>query len=127
MKKLPLALAAGAALAMFGLTACAGGSSSDPAAAVVGVWGERDTRGEPSLEFMEDGSYAGSDGCNNLMGSWTVEGDTIDLGVMASTMMACEGVDTWLVQGATAVVNGDTLEVKDEGGRQIGTLDRQRG
>lgn len=129
MKQLTLALAV-AALTALGLTACSGSSapddsSADPATDILGIWGDRDTRGEPSLEFMEDGHYAGSDGCNNLMGSWQVEGDTIDLGAMASTLMACEDVDTWLSQAAAVVVNGDTLEVKDEGGQQIGTLDRK--
>lgn len=128
MKKLTLALAV-ATLTTLGLTACSGGSASndsspDPATDILGTWGDRDTRGKPSLEFTDDGRYAGSDGCNNLMGSWEVEGDTVDLGAMASTLMACEDVDTWLSQAATVVVNGDTLEVQDEDGQQIGTLDR---
>jgi len=44
---------------------------------------------------------------------------------MGSTMMYCEGVDTWLTQGTTAVVQGDALVVSDEDGKEIGTLDRK--
>ncbi|MBL5974171.1 MAG: META domain-containing protein [Candidatus Leucobacter sulfamidivorax] len=135
MKKLSFPLVAVAAVALAGLaglTACSGGSSSDsgdasqdPATAVLGVWGEPDADGEPSIEFTDDGKYAGTDGCNRLFGAWTVDGDAIDLGAMGSTMMYCEGVDTWLTQGTTAVVQGDALVVSDEDGKEIGTLDRK--
>jgi len=127
-----VAVAAVALVGLAGLTACSGGSSpdsdgasQDPATAVLGVWGEPDADGEPSIEFTDDGKYAGTDGCNRLFGTWTVDGDAIDLGAMGATMMHCEGVDTWLTLGSTAVVQGDALVVSDEGGEEIGTLDRK--
>ncbi len=133
MKKLVLALASAAALAVLGLTACSGGSSADsdsvpqdPATAILGVWGEPDSQGKPSLEFAEDGSFAGTDGCNRLFGTWTVDGERVDLGAMGSTMMYCEGVDDWLNRAVAVTVRGDALVVSDEGGAEIGTLDRQR-
>ncbi|XPP26447.1 MAG: META domain-containing protein [Leucobacter sp.] len=119
-KKLSTLLLSVAAVAALGLTACSGGSAS-----VVGVWGQPEAQGEPSLEFQDDGRYAGTDGCNRLMGSWTADGDSIDLGEMASTMMFCEGVDDWLNQGVTATLRGDTLVIADADGQEIGTLDRQ--
>lgn len=115
--------ASAVAFAALGLAACSGGSSP---ASVVGVWGEPDVQDKPSLEFSEDGSYGGTDGCNVVGGDWTADGDVIDLGAMISTMMYCEGVDTWLTQSATAKLNGDTLVFMDEGDQEIGTLDRQK-
>lgn len=114
----PLLLAVAAAAAL-GLAACSGAAPS-----VVGTWGASETQGEPSLTFDEDGGYSGSDGCNRVMGSWEADGKTVDLGVMASTLMFCEGVDTWLSQGATAEIDGDTLVVFDQGGEQLGSLER---
>lgn len=114
----PLLLAV-AATAALGLAACSAAAPS-----VVGTWGDAESQGEPSLTFDEDGSYSGSDGCNRVMGSWEADGKTVDLGVMASTLMFCEGVDTWLSQGASAEIDGTTLIVLDEGGEQLGSLER---
>lgn len=43
---------------------------------------------------------------------------------MHSTMMFCEGVDTWLSQAHTGTVEGDTLTILNEQGDEIGTLER---
>lgn len=118
-----LALSATALTGLLALSAC----TADPAPdtpSVVGAWGEPGTRGEPSLVFEEDGSYSGDDGCNSLGGEWSAEGDSVDLGVMRSTLMYCEGVDTWLSQARTAELAGDTLTLLDEQGAEIGTLER---
>ncbi len=42
----------------------------------------------PSILF-EDGRFSGSSGCNRYGGSYTVEGDILELGEIASTRMAC--------------------------------------
>lgn len=110
---------ASVALVALGLTACSGGGSSSP----VGSWGT-DAPGETSLEFAEDGSYSGSDGCNRVMGSWEADGDVFSVGPMATTMMACEGVDVWMVDPASVSVSGDTLSVRDASGAELGTLKR---
>ncbi len=122
MKRTLKTLLATAAIASaaLGLAACASGGPTS----VVGVWGEPDVPGLPSLEFAADGSFSGSDGCNRLFGSYTVDGSTVDLGAVGSTMMFCEGVDTWLVNGATARIDGDTLIVSDAEDTEIGTLTR---
>jgi len=91
---------------------------------VVGTWGEPDVEGQPSLVLGEDGSLGGNDGCNTLFGDYTVEGDTVTFGVIGSTMMFCEGVDTWLTSASTAKLDGDTLVISDESGAEIGTLTR---
>jgi heat shock protein HslJ len=117
----PLVLAA-AAVAALTLAACSSGGANE--ASVVGTWGTPDAQGEPSLTFEEDGSYSGTDGCNRVGGEWNADGSTIDLGNMISTMMYCEGVDTWLVNAGTAELSGDTLTFSDRDGAEIGTLTR---
>lgn len=42
----------------------------------------------PSATF-EDGTVAGSTGCNQFSGPYTVDGDSLELGQLASTQMAC--------------------------------------
>ena len=42
----------------------------------------------PSILF-EDGRFSGSSGCNRYGGSYTVEGEILELGEIASTRMAC--------------------------------------
>lgn len=120
---------AAAALACIGfalsLAACSGGGSGTLSQAdVVGVWGQADS-GEPSLEFADDGSFSGTDGCNRLMGSYELAGMTIELGDVAMTRMACPDVEVWLVDPATATIAGNSLEISDGAGTIIGTLDRQ--
>jgi len=113
----------GIALALaFALVGCAPATPSGNSGAA-GTWGT-DAEGEPQLVLGEDGSLSGTDGCNRLSGSWTQDGATVDFGQVASTMMFCEGVDTWLVDLATGTVEGSTLHVLDADGVEIGTLTR---
>lgn len=67
---------------------------------------------------------SGSDGCNRLAGKGKIEGDTISFGPIASTLMACSGVHTWLGMAVTAKADHDTLTVMNDGGTTIGTLKR---
>jgi copper homeostasis protein (lipoprotein) len=47
---------------------------------------------EPHIVLRsEEERVAGSDGCNRLIGGYSVHGDDISFGQMASTMMACPG------------------------------------
>ncbi|MGY5765181.1 META domain-containing protein [Brachybacterium sp. DNPG3] len=113
-----IAVVAGAAL-----TACSPATAETPG--VVGSWGS-DEAGQPSLTIDEDGAFSGGDGCNALAGTGTLAEDasSIDLGVVAGTMMACVGVDEWLGSGATAEVAADGTEliVRDADGAEIGRL-----
>ncbi|WP_244284201.1 META domain-containing protein [Agromyces badenianii] len=120
-----LALSATVLLTASALTACAGnpGGSAEPADPV-GTWGDAVAAGEPSLALAGDGKLTGTDGCNRLMGTWTAEDDAIAFTDVASTRMACEGVDTWLSNLATGTIAGETLTVLDADGAEIGTLPR---
>jgi heat shock protein HslJ len=74
------------------------------------------------LQF-EDGRVSGSGGCNRLVGGYTVSGDRLDIGQLASTRMACpppamQQEDTVLrVLGATPAfrITGTTLELSGDG------------
>mgnify|MGYP003467744823 FL=1 len=114
------ALVAAAAAAALTLSACAGSA----APSIEGVWGDPDAEGKPSLEFQADGTYAGTHGCNRVGGDYTQKDDAVDLGMMRSTMMYCEGVDTWLVTATEATLTADELVFRDAEGTEIGTLPR---
>ena len=123
-RRLCATAALGAALILGG---CAGGpgsgESSGDDASPVGTWGSEDA-GSPNLTLVDDGTVSGTDGCNRLSGSWTQDGPTVTFERMISTLMACEGVDTWLSQVSTATLDGDVLTVLDQSGAEIGTLER---
>ncbi|WP_298040773.1 META domain-containing protein [uncultured Microbacterium sp.] len=132
---LTLAAATGA-LTML-LAACAPGqqspgsaptSTADDGAAsiaedIVGTWGT-DAEAEPFLEFTEGGDVRGSDGCNGIHTTYTVEDDVVELAPYASTLMACMDVDDWLRGVRTVSIDGDTLTVMNDQGETIGELGR---
>lgn len=121
------AVAAAATLAL-ALSACANNGGSTGSGSVggpdpVGTWGTVETTGVPFLTFTDDGQFTGSDGCNTLNGGWELNGTTIDFENVATTLMACQGVDTWLSELNTATIDGATMTVFNESGSEIGTLD----
>ncbi|WP_295445839.1 META domain-containing protein [uncultured Thiodictyon sp.] len=46
---------------------------------------------EITLELRDDGTLGGSDGCNRYMSGYTLTGETLTVGPLASTRMACKG------------------------------------
>ena len=77
---------------------------------------------ELTAELTEDGAVSGSAGCNTYTGGYTLEGDTVTIGPLASTRMACpepEGVMEQeqqfmaaLESAATWSIRGDILELR---------------
>lgn len=48
----------------------------------------------PDLRFTDDGNVGGFAGCNSMGGPYTVAGDSLHLGPLAMTLMACDqGMD----------------------------------
>jgi len=45
-----------------------------------------------TVTFTRDGKINGDAGCNRFLGEYSVDGSTIDIGPLASTLMFCEGV-----------------------------------
>ncbi len=114
-----------AALALVSVAAISfvSGCSGSPVSAE-GTWGTTG-EGEPQLVLEADGKLAGTDGCNRLVGTWEKNDDTnITFVDVASTMMACEDTDTWLLALDTGEIDGDKLTIKNTDGDVIGTLDR---
>lgn len=89
------------ALATFALAACgssAASSAPDPAALVGTTWtvssiGGVATVGEaqPTMTFGADGQLNGTTGCNNYFGPYKLDGGSIEVGLLGSTLMLCEG------------------------------------
>lgn len=96
-----------------------GGCSADNTA--VGTWKATDNA-NAFLVLESNGSVTGNDGCNHLGGEWAQDADTIEFSRIFSTLMFCEGVDTWLSHMTSARVNGNEMSIFDESGEPIGTL-----
>lgn len=118
---LGLAAAAFLCVGLVGCAAMAGSGSDTPSP--VGSWGSQ-ADGQPNLEFADDGTVYGTDGCNRLTGSWAQDGTTVKMPALASTMMYCEDVDEWLKGAASATISGTTMTIDNAEGARIGTLER---
>ena len=78
-----------------------------------------------TLEFLDDGSAAGSGGCNSFHTTYAVDGASIGFDPVASTRMACEpevmsqetAVFGALESAASFDVEGDVLTLLDADGR----------
>ncbi|WP_209325220.1 META domain-containing protein [Brevibacterium renqingii] len=95
-------------------------STIDP----VGKWTSPE-KGDPFLEFSDDGSLKGSDGCNAIATTWKVEGDEIIIESFMTTQKACAGVDPWLSKASTATIEGNVMKVEDSNGKVIGGLEKE--
>ena len=68
------------------LAGCASSSGSGAELSgtdVEGEWTQADSKPPVYLELAEDGGLTGSDGCNQLTGSWEVDGTEVDFGDLA--------------------------------------------
>jgi putative lipoprotein len=90
----------------------------------------KDGQREPHLSLKaadQKSSYAATVGCNQLVGSYSLNGDTIVFQRGAATLMACppplDALEKSLVDVLTRtkrwLVTGNTLELRDEQGSQI--------
>lgn len=79
---------------------------------------------EATATFAEDGTLAGNGSCNSYNASYTVDGDAIEIGDVASTLMACEpdvmDQEAALFEGLSRAVSfeveGSTLTLLDAEG-----------
>lgn len=78
----------------------------------------------PQLSLHSEGRLTGTDGCNRLAGFWTEESGTVRLSEVITTLMFCEGVDTWLSGLHHLRAEGDVLHVYGADGRELGRLRR---
>lgn len=119
------------------LCAAAGaGCSTAPAAPDVhGAWVIEQARSEPIIDkrrarlvLGRDGRLSGHNSCNAMNGSFTLEGDRIRIGPIATTRMACaelqreqeDRILSALELAVTARVRPDgLLEIRDADGRGL--------
>jgi len=79
-----------------------------------------------AMSFFANGTIEGFGGCNNFSGSYTVRGDTVAIGPLMSTMMACpdpagsfENQFLAALQNSTKwSVSAGTLDLRDDNGAQ---------
>lgn len=131
MKKLVIGM-----FALFVLAACSGGSS----ASVQGTWklvSYNQTPAVPdvdtSINFGSDGKLNANVGCNVLNGDYSVGGDTITFGAIASTKMFCQGAvgeqelgTLTVFQGSGSfVIDGNTLTITSADGNSSVVLERK--
>lgn len=77
---------------------------------------------DATLVFGEDGTLAGSTGCNELGGTYTVEGDQITFVQIVSTLILCpdlqmaqeEAMLRVLMETASFNIEGDTLTITND-------------
>lgn len=120
-------LAAAVAALLVGCAGSPGGSGSAAALSsqdVTGKWSQPDSDPLVYLDLVKAGTVSGSDGCNQMNGTWKIDGADVEFGPFAATMMACEDVDTWLSGAASATVSGSEMTVMDDKGKEIGTLEK---
>jgi heat shock protein HslJ len=114
------------ALSGAALAACSSSEDSTGAALessdVTGTWSQTDAEPPVNLELSEGGTVSGTDGCNQLNGTWKIDGSEVELGPFAATMMACENVNTWLSAATSANVDGEEMTVYNDDHKEIGVL-----
>ena len=66
-------------------------SAGDVAAPMspVGDWRTQTHGVKQTITFADDGSVYGNSGCNRFTGTYKVKGESITIGPLASTLMAC--------------------------------------
>ena len=112
--------------------ACA---TAPPERPVTGAWRIEQARSEPlldrskaRLDFGTDGRLSGHTSCNTLRATYTLAGDALQVGPVATTRLACrerereqeDRVLTALELARTARVRPDgLLELRDEDGRGV--------
>lgn len=76
--------------------------------------------------MLEDFRVIGSDGCNRIFGSWELNDDgSVELKQMASTMMFCQDVDTWMSGASTVNIIEGILVVTNSEATVVGSLERR--
>jgi heat shock protein HslJ len=87
---------------------------------------------EPHLVFQPDGRVSGADGCNRIMGTYTVKGDAIAFGQVAGTQMACTDTAeverrfrSALARSGHWRIQNNRLELIDATGKPLAVFERQ--
>ena len=92
------------------------------------------SRAAPSLQLSGEGRVAGSDGCNRLVGSYTLDGDRIRFLPLAASRMSCSTMNgrdadyqRAVMETAQWRISGSELQLLAEDGRLLLLLERTSG
>lgn len=72
---------------------------------------------QPTIAFGTDGTVSGTSGCNAFSGTFRTDGDAIEIGQLASTMMGCEPERTAQEAAFNAAISDVTTWRLGEDGR----------
>jgi heat shock protein HslJ len=94
---------------------------------IVGTWFSARVKVPQKVQFGADGSVSGNAGCNSFAGGYTLKGNTIKIGPLASTLMACPDAEMYAeaqflakLQGAQKVSQDcGTLVLTGSAGRLV--------
>lgn len=105
------------------------GVEAATAESLTGHWVPSEFTGtaDPHVDFAADGSWSGSDGCNVVVGRWSVGSDGELLTTAGpSTLIGCDGalVPYWVAAARIAGFDGDRLLLLDRDGNELGRLVR---
>lgn len=120
-------------LVVFTLAACGDDEGSDSTPLEGTAWtlvtadGVDAVADVPAPLTLADGQASGSSGCNTFNGSYTVDGDQLGFGPLASTQMACEEALTaqeatvFAILGAAEsyAIEGDELTISSPEGSLV--------
>jgi len=103
--------------------------SAATAGELVGRWEPAGTGAHGSfVELSADGTWTGSDGCNDAGGAWGVDDGGLLLATSGiTTAIGCDGVAVtyWLSAAARAAFDGGVLVLLDVDGAELGRLSRR--
>ena len=92
------------------------------------------SRTAPGLQLSSEGRVAGSDGCNRLVGSYTLDGDRISFLPLAASRMSCSAMhgrdadfQRAVMETAQWRISGSELQLLSEDGRLMLLLERTSG
>jgi heat shock protein HslJ len=93
-----------------------------PAVPFTGTWVDANPTGGAKVTF-DHGRISGTDGCNGVGSSYTVNGNVADVDPFLSTMMACTGPWSQWLQGVSTIHHyGAVLVVHGDDGGVLGVL-----
>jgi heat shock protein HslJ len=99
-------------------------ASAPPAATLPGsVWTVAsvggtfvDAKAPPTMDFAADGTISGTTGCNQYNGPYELDGSTITIGLLATTLMLCDGAIGTQETAFSAALQGATTWAIDSSG-----------
>ena len=79
----------------------------------------------PTALFSSEGTVSGTDGCNSYHGTYVDKGETLEIGPLASTLMACDPEVDSQSAAFMAVMNGSAPYSLEGQSLTIGSSDGQ--